>query len=247
MPAASCPGRGTTRRLMSRCRLSRAKAARENSPAPSGGGAEPGDTAPAARAPAAPCGTASPPGELGQTNIRGLRRRPRARAGRQGPPRAPEAFLPGRGGPPGPAPTGRPPPEGPEGPSSTAPKLLRARERLAPWGSRGSPTARIGAPLPRRERATFRTEETGGAQAYRTLRAGGGTRPGPQSATTAEPRSRLRDRHSPVRRLPPEPPPPNPGPEGPCSGSRSRRPTIRRFRVASKPCAIQENRQDGNL
>jgi hypothetical protein len=39
---------------------------------------------------------------------------------------------------------------------------------------RETPMARIGAPLPRRERAAIRVERTGGAQAYRTLRTGNG-------------------------------------------------------------------------
>lgn len=148
-------------------------------------------------------------------------------------------------------PPGRPPPEGPEGPSDTAPKLRRTRERLAPWGSRRSPTTRIGTPLPRRERAAFLAEETGGAQAYRTLRAGGGPVPGPGAATATEPRSPWRARRSPGRRLGrgslPWTQAHGPKPMGPSPGSHPRSPTIRRFRVASKRPSVPQHGSSQNI
>ncbi len=156
MPAAPCPGRGTTRRLMSRRRLSRAKAAREGSPLLGRWhrtwryGADRG------RIGGPFAGAASPLDGLGQTNIRSLRRRRRARAARQAPrqapPHAPEALAgPGRD-PQGPLPSR--PPEAPEGASGTTPKAREEPGNSRPPRSsrKGTPQARTGAPLPRRER-----------------------------------------------------------------------------------------------
>ena len=111
------------------------------------------------------------------------------------------------------------PPEPPEGAPGTAPMLARSPRAAAPSGvPKGAPPTRIGAPLPRREGASFPAEEHGGAQAGRILRAGGGKRPGPHSTTAAEPRSRLKDRNSPDRHLPRELSPPSPGPRRPLDG-----------------------------
>jgi hypothetical protein len=163
MPAASCPGPGTTRRLMSRGRLGTRKP-RGGERRSSGGGAEPGDTAPPARGSAAPCGAASPLDELGQPNIRGPRRRLRARAARQAlrraPPHAPEALS-------GPGqdrqdPSRRGRLKSPEGASDTVSKARKSPATTAPAKLPKEPRKpEIGAPLPRRERTALRAEEHG--------------------------------------------------------------------------------------
>jgi hypothetical protein len=152
MPAAPCPGRGTARRLMSRGRLSRAKAAREASPLLARGhrtwryGAD-------------------------RERIGGPFAGPRPRSTDSGKPTS-EAFgagagrgrhgkphrmrlkrLPGRGETPqGPLPSR--PPEAPEGASGTTPKAREEPGNSRPPRSsrKGTPQARTGAPLPRRER-----------------------------------------------------------------------------------------------
>ena len=155
MPAAWCPGQGTIRRLMSRGRLSTRRPCGGDRRS-SGGGAEPGDKAPTARGSVAPCGTASPLDALGQTDIRSLRRRLRARAARQAPrqalPRAPEALAgPGRDRE---DPSRRGRLNLPKALQAPLPRLGRARERSPPAKlPEGAPQARSGAPLPRRERA----------------------------------------------------------------------------------------------
>ncbi len=194
MPAASYPGRGTTRRLMSRGRLSRAWAVRRRSPnlgrrrriwrygadRETIGGPFAG---PHFRSP----GSGKPTSEAFGA---GFGRGRQGQAPRQAPPQAPEALA------------------GPE----------RDRENPSRRGRLKSPKA-LQAPLPRprraRERPPLMRSSRGGSPANpersaapaqgenddpqpknpearrpdRTLRAGGGTKPKPYPATAAESRS----------------------------------------------------------
>ncbi len=161
----------------------------------SGGGAEPGDTAPTARGWAAPLrgrvparrtranqhpkpsapapgagGTASPKAKPHRMRLkrlpgRGEIREDPSRRGCLKPPKALQAPLPRLG----------------KSPGTAAPRKVPAKEPRKPEPERRSRAGRERRPL---------AEEHGGAQAYRTLRADGGTRPGPHPATAAEPRSR---------------------------------------------------------
>ena len=64
----------------------------------------------------------------------------------------------------------------------------------SPEAPEGASTARVGPPLPRRERAALLAERDGGAQVRRPSEPATGARPGPEPATTAGPRSPGRDR-----------------------------------------------------
>ena len=157
MPAASYPGQGTTRRLMSRGRLGRAKAASEEIAVSSGGGAESGDPASTARGTVAPWRSRAPA------------RRVRAN-------QHPGAFGAG----PGCKQQGQP-----EGKSHRMRlKRLPGRRAAAPRGSSGKrrPASPYrSAVLAQGENGAPSPKNPGGAQAYRTLRAGSGTRPEPRS------------------------------------------------------------------
>ncbi len=252
MPAAPRPGRGTTRRLMSRGRLSRAKAAREESPLLGrwhrtwryGADRERiGDPLAGPRPRSTDSG--KPTSEAFGAGAGAGRGRHSKPAG-QAPPHALEALAGSGREPEDPSRRGRLKP--PKALQTPLPRLGRARERPPPakfpQGNPASPNRSAapaqgenGAPSPKNTEARRPTEPF-----EPTAERGQGHIPPPPPSH--DPSSW--NRHSPVRRLPPEPPPPNPGPEGPCPGSGPRRPTIRRFRVTSKRRAIQENGQARN-
>ena len=128
-----------------------------------------------------------------------------------------------------PSPSGRPGLQRPEDPSSAAPGFRRDPGAAgSPEALEGASTARVGPPLPRRERAALLAERDGGAQARRPSEPATGARSGPEPATTAGPRSLGRDRR----------------PRGAASAwanrpdrsptDRPRSPPPRRFRVANK-------------
>ncbi len=166
----------------------------------------------------------------GQTNIRTFRRPPRAWAGRQASPHRPQAS--GRGGVQGPTPVG-------EARASKARRPFKHRpgvqQKHGAAGSlkapEGASTARVGPPLPRRERAALLAERDGGAQARRPSEPATGARPGPDSATAAGPRSPGRDRRPRGAALAWA----NRPDRSPTDRPRSSAP--RRFRVASKRCS----------
>ncbi len=197
------PWRGATRRLMSRGRLCHAKARGRESPVPRAAASNLAvrHQPRLERWPLKSRSRVSARG-AGQTNLRTFRRPPRARAGRQASPHRPWGFGPGFRRDPGAVGS----PEAPEGAS----------------------TARVGPPLPRRERAALLAERDGGAQARRPSEPATGARSGPEPATTAGPRSLGRDRR----------------PRGAASAwanrpdrsptDRPRSPPPRRFRVANK-------------
>ena len=217
---------------MSRGRLCRAQAWRRVPRSPSAE-AEPGDTTSAA------CGTGGP--RRCRVSAREGADKPAsetldARLGqaREGRLRRTDLWpFTGPGRVRDPTPSGTPPPSKARRPPSAAPKLRKNPGAAGSMESpRGTPTARIGAPLPRRERAAIRVERTGGAQAYRTLRTGNGR---------------------PAETGPPSPPPDRDPREGTAvlqsaashgrsdpgrsPRGRPRSPTFRRFRVASKRCS----------
>jgi hypothetical protein len=163
------PWTGATRRLMSRSRLDRAKTRGRESPVPCAAASNLTirHQPRSERRPLKSRSRVSARG-AGQTNIRTFRRPPRARAGRQASPHRPQAPSRGSGETRGAVGS----PEAPEGAS----------------------TARVGPPLPRRERAALLAERDGGAQARRPSEPATGARPRPEPATTAEPRSPGRDR-----------------------------------------------------
>ncbi len=155
MPAAPRPGRGTTRRLMSRGRLSRAKAAREESPLLGrwhrtwryGADRERiGDPFAGPRPRSTDSG--KPTSEaFGAGAGRGRHSKPPGQA----PPHALEALAGSGREPEDPSRRGRLKP--PKALQAPLPRLGRARERPPQRSSRkGTPQARTGAPLPRRER-----------------------------------------------------------------------------------------------
>jgi len=70
---------------------------------------------------------------------------------------------------------------------------LKAPGRGSGEALEGASTARVGPPLPRRERAALLAERDGGAQACRPSEPAAGARPEPEPATAAGPRSPGRD------------------------------------------------------
>ena len=131
-----------------------------------------------------------------------------------------------------PSPSGRPGLQRPEDPSTAAPGFRRDPGAAgSPEAPEGASTARVGPPLPRRERAALLADRDGGAQARRPSEPATGARPGPEPATTAGPRSprgerRPRDAALAWASRPDRSP-----------TDRPRSPAPRRFRVASKRCS----------
>jgi len=156
MPAAPCPGQGTARRPMSRRRLRRAKATREESPLLGRwhrtwryGADRERIGGPFAGPRPRSMDSGKPTSEaFGAGSGHGRRGTPQGKA----PPHAPEALAgPGRD-PRGSLPSR--PPEPPEGASGTASKARKEPGNGRPPAKfpKGTPQARTGVPLPRRER-----------------------------------------------------------------------------------------------
>lgn len=188
------PWKGATRRLMSRGRLCHAKARGRESPVPRAAASnlavrhQPrSERRPLSQGAASPLGGPDKPtsgpfddrlGRGREDRLRRTDRRLRAGAGSKDP-----------------SPSGRPGLQRPEDPSSAAPGFRRDPGAAGSLEAlEGASTARVGPPLPRRERAALLAERDGGAQARRPSEPATGARSGPEPATTAGPRSLGRDR-----------------------------------------------------
>ncbi len=213
MPAASCPGQDTTRRLMSRGWLSRAKAERRRLPRLERW-----------------CRTWRYGTDRERTGgpLRDRIPARRTRANRHPMPSAPAPGASGKASP----------------KTSHAACARSARRAGAKFRRNSAGPDRNAAPA-QGENGALSPKNTEARRPTEPFEPAAEQGQGRDPATAAEPRSRCRDRHSPVRRLPRGPPPPNPGPKAHAREMVHAGATIRRFRVARKPCAIQENGQAG--